>query len=366
MAAKPFSAVGLQKSIQSALVRTVSAALPKSSTVQKMDDDTFLSKISDLKLSSPPPPSSLSIDVKSNGGNSKTGDEVGYISGSSVKAAAVSTAPAPNPDRSSDEIAADTARIREIITQYSLKAGKWVGSSISKGDGLVMYKRSTSIGRITVNMSNPATTQAPQIFFGNVAQGDQLYQRIGQSVKMHHIDMRWRIRQDEVTNATNQTTVTYALPLFRIIIFADRMPLIGPPTLMDTNATPTDFTSILAEYALSQANDTLSTAPFSTNTHGYRYHILHDSTHQYKSDATVMPMGFATTTGSILRSGTEHGRINIDVGNMLQTYTDTTAGACALNQLYVYVLQDNQNNVAFQNPTFVYSTVSKFTDVLEQ
>lgn len=332
-----------------ALQRTVSKALPvsanglqspsvglsKALACVKMDDEPTYVKVPIQSAAAPPPPPSLQSDGKSSGGKDSKTDP---------------------PSGSSEDIA-------KVIAIYRSRLTSGGGSG-----GGFRYKHSQ--GQI-VNLALSSTpTQSPPAWeissgvnvlsLNSVEQGDTVYSRTSNSIKQHHITIRFNIDYT-VSSASAADLNMYPV---RVIVFWDKMPALNnfgagaATSLAIQSFNSLNFASVLQSFAapVGGQNQLTTISPYNYNTHGFRYDIIHDKIYNAKS-----PFFCAQTGGSPFALSNNTHEIYIPLKDRISTTPSLNANMPDTNALFVYFATDTDSATS-NVPTLCATYDLCFTD----
>lgn len=194
--------------------------------------------------------------------------------------------------------------------------------------GLKPKYRIYSVAEVGVS-KNPTGT-----FYGlnNAAIGTGVDQRLGQYVKNHRLNIKGSISWGYTSTAGGSTNPRQLRPEpVTILIFWDRFPIVGVPSLLTTDATNAnnDTAAVLHAPGILFPERILSQACYNANTHGYRYEIVHKSIHQPNFAAATLTVGGP----NVLASHQEHFDITIDLKGRTTSYYDTLISSQFTNSL---------------------------------
>lgn len=193
-------------------------------------------------------------------------------------------------------------------------------------------------------------TSAPTSLI-SIAEGSDYTNRIGRVIKILNSKIRLNLWADYPTGI-QPGPAQFAISDVRVIVFLDRFPIIGTPTLAADAEPTTDFKAVLNTLGSTAAgpsatNGMLNTrAPFNLNTHGTRYHILHDEVYNIYKNGAVAAAYNSTVYPMIAASKV----IDLDIPHHYKVEFYGTAGNALLtNGLYIYVLQNYPDGAVWQS-----------------
>lgn len=209
----------------------------------------------------------------------------------------------------------------------------------------------------TQAVSNPAA--APAGILDAMTIGTNYYQRIAEKIRVHEIRTRMQFEWFCDTTDTANLQPLIQAPV-RVIIYLDKfgfvsnVPTYGTELAVDAAQNTTDFESVLTTLGAGQPANI--TAPFNTNTHGYRYEIL--------ADEVVHPVTFGafhTVGGSHISSwGSATKEIFIKKPFNVWNVDPGTSLVDSVNRLCIYVIHDNS---MASPPIFTATFDVKFSDL---
>lgn len=185
-------------------------------------------------------------------------------------------------------------------------------------------------------VASSASTPATNLSL--IAQGTQPYQRIGNTLKLTRGHLKCRINW-AVQGIDYKAQEPHPV---RLIVFIDRMPVIDVPTLATDNLLTAngDISALLITESAGAAFNTI--AHWNPNTHGTRYHILHDRVYN--------PLFIPVYNSTGITSRTE---INFDEFfdiNVMQQYVSETSTFTSLitNSVNLIAFVDNDVESSIQ------------------
>jgi len=205
---------------------------------------------------------------------------------------------------------------------------------------------------------------------GYCFQGDGVTDRLGRSIKVHHMTVRMDINWDSTAGtgapaggAANIEQYGNSFGPLRIIIFKDKESLAAAPTSSSTTFAIGGNTTQLFLGMTAAANvlQNLNAAPYNPVTHGYRYEIMHDEVISAPSNATVITYGANGAT--FCASARTHHRIHLPLGFDVEFADDNANGTTTILRNNIFIGWYQPNDLITQN-TCIVPYVTGSTDVL--
>lgn len=295
-----------------------------------MDDEPTYVKVPKPAAAAFPVKPVLSAPSPSPPGRDAKSDSAAALSTDTKSGAAISSqksGPAP-----------DSQEFAELVMLYSLKSGGGFGGG-SKYKHLQNYINST----VSRSASNTSTGMIAML------QGANYNNRLGAGIKLKHMTLRGTFRWSD------QSTSQFFNPLLpvRMIVFVDKMPLLGTTPWSVNSTSTTDFTAMCNTLGIASTTDYNTTAMFNYNTHGFRYKILHDETYFPRTPTASMVALGATISGTStvgIREFVHH----IDLGGLPIQYPDPSTGNPSVNNLEVILITDTNAAATGITPANVY------------
>lgn len=203
------------------------------------------------------------------------------------------------------------------------------------GGGSNKHKHYTAASANTPISSAAATTAD---LLSGIPQGSgSNEQRLGLQVRLKRIAIRGRLDWLNVANGPTASVgvVAQMLPV-RIILAVDKMSAVGATIWAENVLPPVGDSSLVTTIAGSNPLTLNSVAPYNYNTHGTRYHILHDKV--YLPETTASPLFNGTYVSC---SGMKTFEIYADLHDMLATWYSAVGNQLLTNSVEMtYVCDD--------------------------
>lgn len=228
--------------------------------------------------------------------------------------------------------------VKELLQNSALEANRFYDGTLS----------GWTVADIT-------TVTGSAVSFGDISQGTGYTQRLGDSIRERGLRFCMHIRPNQTPGGINGTSGVSGIGdysnAFRVIIFTDRMPVIGGACYVDSNSWALGATAPVSSNALF----TNPRAAFSAGTTVYpgmallavrnpqtlsRYHVHHDRIYNICSRP-----GAAVTAASgnsfLYETASEYIDVHVPLhGRVTQWYDQANAAAQFTNKLYFLVVAD--------------------------
>lgn len=160
--------------------------------------------------------------------------------------------------------------------------------------------------------------------------------RLGLSCRMHHATVRMQIQwwNTADTPTTNVGRLGWLQPV-RVVFFIDKMPPLLSSWAENTSFPPTGDGGLVDTLNVTNPTYYNTIAPYSINTHGTRYHILHDEVIHPKKGSPV-----TTFNGNSVAVSAQCNYEWFLKLNCMTTWFDTTGGNVLENAVYYQVMTD--------------------------